>query len=115
MVNGLIFPYPARTARAEPRDTKPAQAPKPFGVRGLSRRPERGEASDGVTQEGSPSRAVVVPGQGRRVAGRQIRLPWSLRSDGEPVGVKRGVPMLSRKASSEGRAGPYPKPTQVVW
>jgi hypothetical protein len=77
MVNGLIFPYPVWTARAKPRDTKPfsRQADLRVGVVGGGW-PERGAVSDGVTQEGSPSRAVVVPGQGGRAAGRQIRLSY---------------------------------------
>ena len=52
---------------------------------GASARPHAGAVSvlTGVTQEGSPSRAMVVPGQVRRPSHRQIRRSHRLRHDAD--------------------------------
>src|SRR5690606_10344380 len=51
----------------------------------VNARPHAGAASvlTGVTQEGSPTRAMVVPGQVRRPRDRQIRLSLRLRHDAD--------------------------------
>ena len=80
MDNGLIFPYRRRTAQANPVVLRvlARNVVDPFGVRRVrvNARPHAGAASvlTGVTQEGSPTRAMVVPGQVRRPRDRQIRL-----------------------------------------
>jgi hypothetical protein len=64
--------------------------------------------SDGVTQEGSRTRPVVVPGQACSRTGRQTRL--SQRSDvtGSRLG-EAGDPMLPRKASNDVSQRPVPE------
>ena len=93
MDNGLIFPYRRRTAPINPVVLS-ARIPLYRSLRGenvgASARPHAGAVSvlTGVTQEGSPSQAMVVLVQVRRPRGRQIRLSYGLRPDGEPVWVK---------------------------
>src|SRR5690606_23347186 len=87
MDNGLIFPYRRRTAQANPVVlSAQSQTPSPSGgIVWWSARPHAGAASvlTGVTQEGSPTRAMVVPGQVRRPRDRQIRLSYRLRHDAD--------------------------------
>ena len=89
MDNGLIFPYRRRTAPVNPvvlRVLAHALA-DPFGVRRVcvNARPHAGAASvlTGVTQEGSPSQAMVVLVQVRRPTLRQIRESCRLRHDAD--------------------------------
>ncbi len=77
MDNGLIFPYRRRTAHTNPvmltiRD----QSSFPSGEHRLVERGTRSGAVSvltGVTQEGSPSQAMVVLVQACRPSDRQIR------------------------------------------
>ena len=88
MDNGLIFPYRRRTAQANPVVLS-ARIPLIRSLRGenvgASARPHAGAVSvlTGVTQEGSPTRAMVVPGQVRRPSDRQIRHSHRLRHDAD--------------------------------
>ena len=88
MDNGLIFPYRRRTAPINPVVLS-ARIPLSRSLRGetvgASARPHAGAVSvlTGVTQEGSPTRAMVVPGQVRRPRDRQIRLSHRLRHDAD--------------------------------
>ena len=89
MDNGLIFPYRRRTAPVNPVVLRvlARNVPDPFGVMvvRVNARPHAGAASvlTGVTQEGSPTRAMVVPGQVRRPSHRQIRDSYRLRHDAD--------------------------------
>lgn len=88
MDNGLIFPYRRRTAPANPVVLRVLTrlSGSLRGEAGRSNaRPRSGAASvlTGVTQEGSPTRAMVVPGQVRRPRDRQIRLSFRLRHDAD--------------------------------
>ncbi len=88
MDNGLIFPYRRRTAQANPVVLRVLTrlSGSLRGDAGRSNaRPRSGAASvlTGVTQEGSPTRAMVVPGQVRRPRDRQIRLSLRLRHDAD--------------------------------
>ena len=88
MDNGLIFPYRRRTAQTNPVVLS-ARIPLHRSLRGesggASARPHAGAVSvlTGVTQEGSPTRAMVVPGQVRRPSLRQIRESYRLRHDAD--------------------------------
>ena len=57
-----------------------------------------------MTEKGSPTRVMVVPGQVRRGAGRQIRRPSTLRHDAEPLEAKWVIPYFLEKllASDDG-------------
>lgn len=87
MDNGLIFPYRRRTAQANPvMLSVRSQSSSPSGGTGWwSTRPYAGAASvlTGVTQEGSPSQAMVVLVQVRRPSHRQIRDSLRLRHDAD--------------------------------
>src|SRR6478609_9552945 len=88
MDNGLIFPYRRRTAQANPVVLRVLTrlSGSLRGEAGRSNaRPRSGAASvlTGVTQEGSPTRAMVVPGQVRRPRNRQIRSSYRLRHDAD--------------------------------
>ena len=73
MDNGLIFPYRRKSAHAEPGDAQRTNSGEPSGEPAEEREPIRQYASDGVTQEGSPTAAMVDRGQERRTRCRQIR------------------------------------------
>lgn len=89
MDNGLIFPYRRRTAPVNPVVLRvlARNVPDPFGVMvvRVNARPHAGAASvlTGVTQEGSPSQAMVVLVQVRRPSDRQIRHLFRLRHDAD--------------------------------
>ncbi len=87
MDNGLIFPYRRRTAQANPVVLSVRiHSPPPSGGTGwASTRPRSGAVSvlTGVTQEGSPSQAMVVLVQVRRPSDRQIRHSSRLRHDAD--------------------------------
>src|SRR5690606_23987446 len=87
MDNGLIFPYRRRTAPVNPVMLSVRSFPSsPSGGTGeWSTRPYAGAASvlTGVTQEGSPSQAMVVLVQACRPAPRQIRESLRLRRDAD--------------------------------
>ncbi len=88
MDNGLIFPYRRRTAQTNPVVLSariPLYRPLRGENVGASARPHAGAVSvlTGVTQEGSPSQAMVVLVQVRRPRDRQIRLSHRLRHDAE--------------------------------
>jgi hypothetical protein len=79
MDNGLIFPYPLARAHVEPGD---ANHPNLWLVLRDWFTGERGTRTGSrqaivVTQEGSPSQAMVVLGQGCRAVRRQIRAPYA--------------------------------------
>ena len=87
MDNGLIFPYRRRTAPINPVVLSArilGLNPSGSGP-GASARPHAGAVSvlTGVTQEGSPTRAMVDPGQVRRPSDRQIRRSYRLRHDAD--------------------------------
>lgn len=88
MDNGLIFPYRRRTAPINPVVLS-ARIPLYQSLRGAnvgaSARPHAGAVSvlTGVTQEGSPSQAMVVLVQVRRPSDRQIRHSYRLRHDAD--------------------------------
>lgn len=88
MDNGLIFPYRRRTAQANPVVLS-ARILSYRSLRGesfrASARPHAGAVSvlTGVTQEGSPSQAMVVLVQVRRPSHRQIRDSFRLRHDAD--------------------------------
>ena len=65
----------------------------------------------GVTQEGSPSQAMVVLVQVRRPSRRQIRDSHRLRHDADKKWV---ILCCLEKPRRDGSSRPYPKPTQVV-
>src|SRR3990170_1873146 len=86
MDNGLIFPYRRRTAHTNPIVLSIRTIPSSLrGHRGGERATPSGAVSvlTGVTQEGSRSRAMVVPGQVRRPNRRQIRGSSRLRHDAD--------------------------------
>lgn len=88
MDNGLIFPYRRRTAPANPVVLRVLTrlSGSLRGEAGRSNARTRSGAASvltGVTQEGSPTRAMVVPGQVRRPRDRQIRLSFRLRHDAD--------------------------------
>ena len=63
MDNRLIFRYPLETPNIESGDAKSVQLFRPFGEwKVVEPTDQTVVGKDGVTQEGSPARAVVVPG-----------------------------------------------------
>src|SRR5918997_6971855 len=69
---------------------------------------ERGVLSDGGTEKGRPTVALVDHGLARRAGTRKIRAPRSLRSEPSLIG-EVAEPMLPGKASKRVVCAPVPQ------
>ena len=81
MDDGPIFPVPLTPRPSRTRG---------YYNQGSTDRPGSRLAM-GVTQEGSPTQALVDLGVASRASGRQIRRTYSLRHDAEPTEAKRMI------------------------
>src|ERR671917_1554393 len=74
---------------------------------------ERSVISDGGTEKGRPTVALVDHGPCRRPGTRKIRAPQRLRAGPSPILGVVAEPILPGKASKRVAYAPVPKPTQV--